>query len=44
MRKPAQRATVLALIKGLSFEAWLAKEKPRITDFTKAMQKYRLYK
>jgi len=33
-----------ALIKGLSFEAWLAKEKPRITDFTKAMQKYRLYK
>ncbi|HNN01110.1 MAG TPA: DUF1343 domain-containing protein [Turneriella sp.] len=33
-----------SLIKGLSYEAWLAKEKKHIAEFTAAMQKYRLYK
>jgi uncharacterized protein YbbC (DUF1343 family) len=33
-----------ALIQGLSYEAWLAKEKKHIAEFRAAMQKYRLYK
>lgn len=33
-----------SLLKGLSYEAWQGKEKKRISDFTTAMQKYRLYK
>lgn len=33
-----------ALVAGKSYEDWQAQEKTRIADFTKAMQKYRLYK
>lgn len=33
-----------ALVAGKSYVDWQAQEKPRIADFTKAMQKYRLYK
>lgn len=33
-----------ALIAGKPYDTWHEQEKPRIADFTKAMQKYRLYK
>lgn len=33
-----------SLLKGLSYEAWLAKEKNTIAQFSAAMQRYRLYK
>ncbi len=33
-----------ALLDEMPYAAWLAKEKKRITDFNKAMDKYRLYK